>query len=78
MMPSQFDSADRVWVPTIRFTPADRDRTDPRSLAQGFIEATTEWDFAELPGHVQASLIAAAEVFVEFTDPAPQFPSLGR
>lgn len=51
-------------------------RISSRELAQGFVEATTEWDFAELPESVQAKLIEAADAFNEFVNPAPQFPAL--
>lgn len=43
-------------------TPAER-------LAQGFIEATTEYDLAELPHLLRADLIACAEQFLAFAQP---------
>lgn len=30
-------------------------------LAQAFVECATEWDWSELPEHVQAPILAAAD-----------------
>lgn len=35
--------------------------SNPRSLAVGFVECTTEYDYAEVPEHVQALLNRAAD-----------------
>ncbi|HKZ21554.1 MAG TPA: hypothetical protein VJQ57_15795, partial [Acidimicrobiia bacterium] len=38
-------------------------------LAQGFIEATTEYDFAEIPDDLQVALMTCAERFIAWSEP---------
>ena len=45
-------------------------------LAVGFIEATTEWDFSELPADVQEGLRYAARSFLEFRSPDAEWPAI--
>lgn len=41
----------------------------PEGLAAGFVECTTEFDWTDLPEHVQSALVDAAVVFLAWSNP---------
>jgi hypothetical protein len=41
---------------------------DAKKLAVGFVEATTEYNFTEVPEHIQQRLIVAAEHLATWID----------
>lgn len=41
----------------------------PEDIAAGFVEGTTEFDWAELPSGLQASMVDSARMFLMWSNP---------